>query len=182
MKKKTLQENPRTRAGLPVKTSGSMTKEQQMFVLNMIARFKTNPEIKDLLQSVHGVSIGADSLTHYRRDKFKHIVLQLRERYLNSVMEVPIAQKRIRLERAEELYAMAQSCAEAKERVDSSVKVLSFARDEIEGKSAATQFIQNNFNQFMNVPTKELLQIKRDLERKLATVEVEGHDASDQSG
>jgi len=88
----------------------------------------------------------------------------LREEYCRSIMEVPIANKRVRLERLEELYWEAMK----RGRIDEAQKVLGKAREEIEGVKVNLSMYQMNF--FGRFSDEELERREREIIERIRSL------------
>jgi len=132
----------------------------------MIAQYKKPKEIKELVEEQHGINVKTTTISKFKQDE-KELIGKLRAQYLETVVEVPIAQKRVRLERAEGLYESACEIDNSKDRIDTRLKCLSNARDEVEGKgSSQVTFAQ--YNQYNNLSDDELNYKIREIEEKVA--------------
>jgi len=141
-----------------------ITDDQKMFICNMIAQYKKPREVVELIKDEHDINIDSALVSRYKKDNQK-LINKLRETFLSTVVEVPIAQKRVRLERTEELYDIAKS-------VPVKLKCLSSAREEVEGKGAGGVTFQQ-FNQYNQLTDEELQEKIKEIEFKVAKASAE---------
>lgn len=94
----------------------------------------------------------------------RELVISLKEEYCRAILEVPIAHKRIRLERLEELYW--KSLEENK--IDEAQKVLSKAREELEGVRVNLNMYQLNF--FGRMSDEELAEREREIVERIRSL------------
>jgi hypothetical protein len=147
-----------------------LTDQQRFFICNLHAQYKKPGEIQKMLLEQFGRKVCLDTIVDYRKTQTE-LINNLREKWLNSAMDIPIAYKRIRLERAEELYNLSQDL-KGKERILSGLECLKTACNETEGKFAGgISFTQ--VNQYNNYTDEELLVKKRELEAKIINLEAE---------
>jgi len=143
--------------------------DEKMFICNMLAQYKKPKEIKKLAKKEHGLTLSSQVICGYR-NRNKNLINSLRESFLSTIIEVPIAQKRVRLDRTEELYQIAK-------QVDTKLKCLKEAREEVEGKGAANLTFQQ-FNQYNQLSDEELKDKLREVEEKIIkTNAIEVEDA-----
>jgi hypothetical protein len=108
-----------------------LTTEQQLKVCEMLAHFKTQSEVRKEIKRL-GVDINEAAVNYYRHSKkWSALISRFRDDYLSGIMEVPIAHKRIRLERLDSIYKSAVDRSE----LSVAKEVLRAAQDEIEHKS-----------------------------------------------
>ena len=119
------------------------------------------PLVKDISKEI---GLKSNIIVHLYKNKNKDLINKLRESFLSTIIEVPIAQKRVRLERTEELYGVA-------EEVDTKLKCLKEAREEVEGKGAANLTFQQ-FNQYNQLSDEELRDKLREVELKIIKTNV----------
>lgn len=114
-----------------MKFTGKLSSEQQIKLCEMLARFNTQSEIKKRVKE-WGIEINEQAVDYYRHcNKWKQIIEKMRGEYLSEILEVPIAHKRVRLERLDALYKSAVE----KDQLNVAKEVLRAAQDEIEHKS-----------------------------------------------
>ncbi len=144
--------------------------ERNFFICNLYAQYKTATEIQKLLKEVHNFNMTPQTINKIAKKNEKTIE-RLREKYLNDLMSVPIAQEKIRLERDEELYNLALTIENKKDRVGTALTCLKEAREETKKVDHSQNFIQ--FNQFNSLSDEELLEKKRRLEDKILNIKAE---------
>lgn len=156
------------------KGKGSRLDERNYFICNLFAQYKQGSEVQKLVKEVHKVDLSLPSLWHI---KSKHVKLieRLRAKYLNDLIDVPIAQEKVRLERDEELYNLALTIQNPKDRIPAALTCLKEAREETKKVEHGQSFIQ--FNQFNQLTDEELLDKKRKLEEKILNIKAEVIDA-----
>ena len=146
-----------------------ITPDQKILICNLLAQYKKPRQIMSILKDEHELDVKTKTITKFQVNE-KELIGRLRDRFLSTVAEVPIAQKRIRLERAENLYEISQEL-EGKDRVDSGVKVLATAREEVEGKGSS-QITLQQFNQYNQLTDEELQDKIKDIESKIMKTNV----------
>ena len=146
-----------------------ITPDQKILICNLLAQYKKPRQIMSILKDEHELNVKTKTITKFKNSE-QELIGKLRDRFLATVAEVPIAQKRIRLERAENLYEISQEL-EGKDRVDSGVKVLATAREEVEGKGSS-QITLQQFNQYNQLTDEELQDKIKDIESKIMKTNV----------
>lgn len=144
--------------------------ERNFFICNLAAQYKTATEIQELLKEVHSSSMTSQTINKITNRNLK-TVEKLREKYLADLMTVPIAQEKIRLERDEELYKLALTIENRKDRINAALTCIKEAREETKKSDHNQNFIQ--FNQFNTLTDEELLEKKRRLEDKILNIKAE---------
>ncbi len=144
--------------------------ERNFFICNLAAQYKSASEIQDLLKEVHNFSMTPQTINKITSKNLK-TVEKLREKYLADLMTVPIAQEKIRLERDEELYNLALTIENRKDRINSALICIKEAREETKKSEHNQNFIQ--FNQFNTLTDEELLEKKRKLEDRILNIKAE---------
>ena len=144
--------------------------ERNFFICNLAAQYKSATEIQSLLKEVHNFSMTPQTINKITNKNLK-TVEKLREKYLADLMTVPIAQEKIRLERDEELYKLALTIENRKDRINSALTCIKEAREETKKSEHNQNFIQ--FNQFNTLTDEELLEKKRRLEDKILNIKAE---------
>ena len=147
--------NPRNRAVQP------LPDDVKNNILTFAGQFKKPLEISDLIRKEHPAAFYSDK--NYRLTtrieqiiyKNKEYVFALKEQYSKAIMEVPIAHKRIRLERLESLYD------EASKKPSERRELLKAAREELEGVRVNLNMYQMNF--FGGISDVELAQREREI-------------------
>lgn len=144
--------------------------ERNYFICNLFAQYKSGEEVKRLVKEIHNVDLTLTSL-YIIKSKHLKLVERLRAKYLNDLIDVPIAQEKVRLERDEELYNLALTIENPKDRIPVALTCLKEAREETKKIEHSNNFIQ--FNQFNQLTDEELLEKKRRLEEKILNIKAE---------
>jgi len=161
----------------------SLNPQQITFVCNLFGQYKYPKEIQRLLKEIHGISVSPATL-YGIRDANPEKIEELRNKYLAKIDDVPIAQDKVRLERIEHLYQYATTIRCKKDCVDTALKALSFAREEVKGSGAQgasrpgdMNFMQFNFN---NMSDKDLIALERRLKKTIIDLEPAKQEAGKQ--
>lgn len=153
-------------------TSGrKLNEDQQMELIELIARFATHAKIAEHFYSKHQINISPVLTNSYKRTaKWQPVIKKLREKYVLGVDEVAGTHKRVRLERADEIYEKAMS--QGKFRL--ALAANKDQREEIFEKQAggSVTYNLNQFNQFVNMTDEELEERKREILSKIKKAEV----------
>lgn len=138
---------------------------KEKFIVEQLAQMV---EPKDIIRKYAEAGMGRidDAAVAYYRRTRGEVVRQLREKIMEASMDVPIANERIRLQRAEILYNQAQNITGLRDKVNTSLSVLDFAREET--KESVPANVNMQFNQFNQLTNEQLIQKKIELERKIA--------------
>jgi len=143
-----------------------LSPNEKLLVCNLIAQYKKPKQIQLVLDEEYGLKVKLNRIREFY-GKEKQLIDNLRERYLSTVSEVPIAQKRVRLEREETLYETADEIDETKDKIDTKLKCLASAREEIEGRGGQNvSFTQ--VNQYGNLSDQEVVDKIKEIELKIA--------------
>lgn len=133
--------------------SGKLTPEEQMEIARLIAFFHTPQSVIDAM-ALRGKKISQPLYYHYKNSpKWIPIIQKLRDEYTAGILEVPISNKRKRLEMLETCYSDLEElvAVSVKDKVSvfqTKVKILQAANNEIEGKTDSHQnFYITQFNQ-----------------------------------
>ena len=139
---------------------GRYTQEQAQRICQLLAHYMPFQTMKEVMQREHR---RAFPFTHYvwfrRAIQWRPLIDNLRQQYLAHFDDIPIAQKRIRLERLEQLYE------EAKE-VQLKVSVLRAASDELRDPTMGSQ-TNIAITAYYQMSAEELEQKRVDLINKL---------------
>ena len=104
-------------------------------VATRLAHFQSVSEIIDFLKKKYFIDISPQAVrqTFLTKDtRWNQVMMQLRAEYVGAIMEAPIAQKRVRLDRYDELYQEAK----AQGKIQAAKACLDSAREELEGTKA----------------------------------------------
>ena len=146
-----------------MKFTGKMSAEQQVKVCEMLARFYSQSEVKKRVKE-WGIEINEQAVDYYRHsNKWKQIIEKMRGEYLSEILEVPIAHKRVRLERLDSLYRSAVE----KDQLSVAKEVLRAAQDEIEHKST----LSITMNKIELISDDELRERVKRVKQELLSIE-----------
>ena len=145
--------------------------EKKFFICNLLAQYKTAPEIQTLVKDVHSDEVSRNSIYSLKK-AHPQLIEKLRTKYLSDLTSVPIAQEKVRLERDEILYQLSLTIENESDRVDAALHCLKEAREETKS-STQTQNNYIQFNQFNSLTDEELLEKKHQLEAKIINIKSE---------
>ena len=112
-------------------------------------------------------------LIRYYKETRGPIIEEMRNKVLDKALKVPIANETVRLQRTEALYQVSTTILDKKDMVDTSLKCLKEARDEVKGEGSSSQtYLQ--FNQYNELSDEELLFKKKELENKIIELNKKG--------
>jgi len=151
-----------------------LTSDEQVKVVVWIAQFKTPTEVVNLIKEKFKKTIRIQSVyeVYFKGDKWQDLITQERERYLSEVSKVPIANKRVRLERLEKIYeeAMAWSVKTInqwgvveEQQLGAAIQALDKARVEIEGDKALFEK-QDHYHLFDSFKDKTDEELQKELD------------------
>ncbi len=141
--------------------------DKNVFICNLLAQYKTAPEIVKLYKETHNEET-TNKFVYSIKKANQEFIEKQRAIYLANLSDVPIAQEKIRLERDEELYKLALTIESPKESIYAALGCLKEAREETKKVESGNNFIQ--FNQFNTLSDDELLEKKRRLEEKIISI------------
>lgn len=142
---------------IPDNQTHKMNNAMRIKVMQMIAEFISVKEIVHVLKDEHGLTISENAIRMYQKNrKWKAIIQEFRREHLLRVEEVPGSHKRVRLERADKVYAKAIDKGDLK----AAIQANEHARREMEEKGQA---ITLNLNQFNLMSDAELLEKRKEL-------------------
>mgnify|MGYP001575124075 CR=1 FL=1 len=145
--------------------------EQLHFVIRMIACFTPSSEISKKLRDNYGVHITSKQIAQYKNsEQWKPYLEKLRSVWLQQVMEEPIANKRVRLQRLDACYEGAFKDGEFR---DATVAIKE-AREEMEPKNSQYQIQMNQFNFLSDEDLIQLKQKQSEKVKRLKDIEVKG--------
>ena len=156
-----------------------ISSEQEVFIMQQLAQLKPALEVTKLCNAnfPQGKQVSVPTVYYYKRTRAPTID-ELRDKFLSKAMEVPIADEKTRLSRTEYLYqAAAQVVTKADKRVlsavETSLKCLKEAREEIKGEGGSTQnYLQ--LNQYNQLTDEQLLEKEKELELKFIELSKKG--------
>lgn len=162
----------KTQSFKSIKTQNiKLNEDQQMEVMEMIARFYAPPKIITEIYTRHQIQISPALIYQYKHTKkWIPVIKKLREKYVTGVDEVAGMHKRVRLERAEQIYESA--IKNGKLRI--ALAANKDQREEVFEKQAgaSTTYNLNQFNQFVNMTDEELEDRKKEILSKIKKAEV----------
>ena len=139
-------------------------------VATRLAHFRSVNEVTKFVKDHYSIDITPQAIRKTFLDKdtrWNGVMMQLRAAYVAAVMEAPIAQKRVRLDRYDELYQEARSQG----KISAAKACLDSAREEVEGAKAPS--VGNIFfAQINNMSDEELRNERQNLIDKLEKVGV----------
>ena len=143
------------------------TEDQQLELMEFIARYATIDEINSHFMSKYRQTISQNLVYQYRRtQKWKPIIKKLREKYLGNTDDVAISHKRVRLDRAEHASQLAMKKNDSRAIIAANAD----AREEVVGKSPSIGSVNMQFN---GMSYEEIQDYKKELMAKLSkTIEI----------
>jgi len=148
-----------------------LNREQQLSICKKLAEWHTPLSIQKDLEA-QGIKFAVTTIYHYQRNpKWVPVIDRFRTQYVAGVMQVPIANKRIRLEKLEKLMGeLDESKLNIVEKIKKTVLLLSEARQEMD---QAKTHIQNLFvTQVNQMGDQELLEKRDQLIQKAMTLKI----------
>ena len=149
--------------------------ETRMLICRELGQYKRPIEVQKELKD-KGISVQITSINYYeKKAEWKNVVEKFRREYLAQIMQVPISQKRHRLQKLDdELYGI-ESCdkrfkfRDDRDRFDRMLKVLDQARLEMEPSKHDTYNI--NMAQFNSLTDEEIRDRKTQLMEKVLKIQ-----------
>lgn len=135
------------------------------FVANLIAQYKTAPDIKKLALEIHKVSLTSTDIYAFKSAN-SGLIEKLREKFLEKTSDIPIAQERIRLEREEELYQLSQKVEKKESKVILGLSCLREAREETKVRSPS-EISFNQYNEFRELSDQDLMLKLQEIRRQV---------------
>ncbi len=140
-----------------------LTEEEKMQLCKLVAEFKRPFEVQKFAREAWGKNMNHQSITYYfKADRWQPIIQRFREVYLSGVMDIPIANKKVRLERLEEVYESTDNDPNIAgiDRRRQKLDVLRNAREEMDERTQ----VSNTFNtQIINLSDEELHERKKQI-------------------
>jgi len=147
-----------------------LSKELQHKICEYHGQFLPTVEIIAKMKEEHGITLSNTSVMFYKKNKkWKVLIDKAKDQYVSAIMEVPIAHKRVRLERYEKLYDTAKNLG----KIESARAVLASAREELEGKNS----INIQMNRIELISDDEINERLRRIKTELVTIPVESEEA-----
>lgn len=156
----------------------SMTSEKEMFIVQQLAKLKGPSEIVRLYNAKYPRNKPINIQTvHYFKKTRLPAVDNLKEKFLEKKLEIPIASEAVRLKRTEDLYnAAAEVVGEKDIRVLQAIGVslncLKEAREELKGEGSTQNYVQ--FNQYNELSDEQLMDKQKELEKKFLDLDKKG--------
>lgn len=148
-----------------------LTDDQQMELIEYIAKFTPNQKIIERFFTHHQIMLSSSLIYQYRRTpKWQPVIKKFREKYVGDTAAVAGMHKRVRLERADEIYEKAINSGKLRIALAANKD----QREEVFEKSQTgnTIYTVNQFNQFNNMSDEELEAKRTELLSKIKKVEV----------
>ena len=136
-----------------------LSDQDRVDVCKMLGEYRRPEEIIDAIKQ-KGRSIQLTSINYYRqKPEWRHLIEKFRRDYLNGIMDVPISQKRVRLEKLDRLIYNLDNHPEkfeltGREIFDRIITVLEKSRLEMEPSKGDTFNI--NMAQFNQLTDEEI--------------------------
>lgn len=148
--------------------------EKELWLCQQLAQIKSPQEVQELYHHKFPerkpLSV---QLIRYYKETRGPIIEEMRNKVLDKALKVPIANETVRLQRTEALYQVSTTILDKKDMVDTSLKCLKEARDEVKGEGSSSQtYLQ--FNQYNELSDEELLFKKKELENKIIELNKKG--------
>ena len=143
------------------------------YIVTLLAEYRPPKEIIALVKKKYDIVIWPTQV-YKVRDQRREIINKLRVAYLKDITEIPIAQKKVRLERVEEQYVAANQITNTERRINAKLKCLDHAQQEIEGKTRMgdtfLNFQQNNI--FTEYTNEQLIKKRKEILTKMKKARV----------
>lgn len=150
-------------------TQTKLTEDQQLELVEMIARFYPPNKINQHFVSTHGISISTALIGMYKKtNKWQPVIKRFREKYVAGVDEVAGMHKRVRLERADDIYERAMALG----KLNIALQANRDQREEVTDKNSVGNITLNQFNQFNSMSDEELVLKREEILNKVKKAEV----------
>ena len=120
--------------------------EVKLAISKMLAEFKPKSSILMVINGKYNANINGQYINRIKKANAS-LIAQMRAKYVDAYMDVAIANKRVRLERRDELYTSSEEIKDPSQRVTARLRCLADARTEVEGPGVA---IGNTYNTQIN--------------------------------
>jgi len=159
-----------------------LTEEQRLMIYRLFAEFRRPSKVITILKETHGIDVTASMVRDMCRDVSAIPYIQrFRDEFLVRVKEVPVANKRVRVDALQTVLDELMEYMDGKVGPDGNGldmnellmihrrinETLAQAREEIEGKPTIMQ--QFNVTQFSNLSDDELQRRKEEIIAKAIT-------------
>ena len=134
-----------------------LTEQQRYELIRQLAEFKSVPEVQQFAKAEWGIEITAQTIRGYLHEKkWRPLLDRCRQEWAAGIVEIPLAHKRVRLEKLQKLFDDAEEdYAEAKNEqtflrlIDLQLKILDQARREMEEtKTNFTNIVMTQYEQY----------------------------------
>jgi hypothetical protein len=157
---------------MPVRVP-ALNHELQMKMCEYHARYMPVKDILFKFKEDHGVTITETAARWYLMSrKWAPIIQDMREKWVVGVLEIPISQKRVRMERLENLYQKAL----AARQISTAKEILKAAKEEIEGTKSGDINIQ--MNKIEMISDEEIKNRMRKIKEEMAAIPIERIEAT----
>lgn len=131
-----------------------LNEDQKLDLVSKLALYWKIPKIISYFRSIHNLELSEMVIYQYKKRKEWALVIdRMRTEYVAGIMEVPIANKRWRMEQYEDIYHLLREAGKDAKAAE----ILNLARQEMEEKKGN---IQNLYMTQINVTDEELMQEK----------------------
>jgi len=159
----------------PLKKERRWSKPVKAFAIKLISEFVNPQEVAKAVNERYKTNLTGHIMTTttvaYFKTVYKDIIAQEQGKYLAAVHDVPIANKRVRLERAEDAYNSCNDIEDPSASINTSLRCLAHARTEMEGSNIS---IGNTFNtqinQYSDMSDKEVKDHVKKLKAEVVTL------------
>lgn len=172
--------------------SHALSEEEQYLLIQKIAHFEPWSEIQIWLTEAIKKPISYTAYLHYRHSpKWQAVLKKYRDEYTAKILDVPLANKRKRLDELQIIYDQVQWASSRTERLHSKVSflkvaasILDQARIEVEGqtKDGRPNLFITQFNQMTDKEIDERRQELMDQVRRLTQNQRRAGNASEERG
>lgn len=155
-----------------------LNEEQQMELMELIARFAHIDEINEYFFTEHEITLSPALIYQYKRTaKWKPIIKKLREKYLLGEEEVAGRHKRVRLDRADKIYNKAYTKGDLKTALQANRD----SQEMVEGRNVREGDLSISFNQYNGLSDEEIKERMKEVTEKLSriTIDTKAKEVSD---
>jgi len=150
--------------------NAKLDQDQQLELMEFIARFASIEEINAYFVPTHGVSISQPLVNQYRHTKkWQPIIKKLREKYLISEDEVPGFHKKVRMERNDKIYEKAFKDGDLKTALQANKQ----QKEEMTKDEGNLSLTLNQYNYLTDEELQEKIAEAREKIAKLTAVTVQ---------
>src|SRR3990167_3740302 len=127
-----------------------VTDEERLKVCQAVAEFRTNSSVIKAILDRHTISIDNGDIRRLsKKEPWKTAIQTFRQAYVESVAEIPIANRRWRMEKLQELFEIVKErkfgALPLQKKVDTLLKILQQAHMETDGSKKGS--LVEQFNQ-----------------------------------